>query len=152
MNTFDIISIIIFALFIIICAFKGFMKILAKWGAFFVAMACAKPLGSYLGVLLLGNALGSFAPIIGTVLTFILLYIACRIIFGFLAKLITKALNSGAVDHILGAIVGAVGGIATVYLFAFVCEIIMIVVGFFDSGADIIINIQQAEILKYFLN
>lgn len=152
MNIFDIIAIIIFAVFVLVCTVKGFLKILAKCGAFFVAMILSKPIGSYLGEELLGDVLKSFAPILGTVVMFILLYFVCRIIFGLLAKLITKALNTGALDHVLGAIVGVLGGVAAVFLFAFACDVIVAVVSFFNENAQIVTNLGNSEILKYFLS
>ena len=152
MNIFDIIAIIIFAVFVLICTVKGFMKILAKWGAFFAAMLLSKPIGSYLGEELLGETLKSFAPILGTVVMFILLYFVCRIIFGLLAKLITKALHSSTLDHILGAIVGVVGGVAAVFLFAFACDVTVAIVSFFNENAEIVSSLGSSEILKYFLS
>ena len=152
MNIFDIIAIIIFAVFVLICTLKGFLKILAKWGAFFAAMLLSKPIGSYLGEAFLGESLKSFAPILGTVVMFILLYFVCRIIFGLLAKLITKVMNTGVLDHILGAVVGVLGGVAAVFLFAFACDVIEVVVSFFNENAEIVTNLGNSEILEYFLS
>ena len=37
MNIFDIIAIAIFALTVLVCTFRGFLKIVARLGAFFAA-------------------------------------------------------------------------------------------------------------------
>ena len=151
MNIFDIIAIVIFFAFVVICAIRGLMKIIAKWGAFFAAMIISKIFGGMIGTMLLGAVLKGFAPIVGTVLLFIILYIVFRIIFGLLAKIITKVLHAKALDRILGAIVGAVGGLSVVYLFALIAELIVVVVSIFNADAEIINTIQSTSILKFFM-
>ncbi len=155
MNGLDIFSLIIFALFVIICAFKGFLGILSKWGSLFAAIILSKLFGGMLGEKLLGDFLGNFAPIVGTALSFVLLYFLLRIILGALAKLITKILHASALDRILGAIVGAVGGIAVIFLFALLLEVFVTVVAVFNENAEIIANIgsmvEDSLILKYFV-
>ena len=153
MNVFDIIAIVIFFLFVLICMFLGLLKILSKWGAFFAAMILSKMFGARIGTILLGDVpvIGSIAHIIGTVLLFIVLFFLCRIILGALAKLITKLLNAKVLDKILGAIVGIAGGLATVFLLAFLCEILVSVVSFFNPDAGIIHMINDTSILKFFM-
>ena len=153
MNAFDIIAIAIFVLFVVICAFRGFLKILAKWGAFFAATILSKLFGAKVGLLLLGdvNILSSFSHIIGTVFLFVVLFFVCRIIFGVVAKLITKALGTKAIDKVLGAVLGVVGGLAAVFLFAFVADFIVAIVSVFDADANIVHMINSTSILKYFM-
>ena len=155
MNGLDILSLAIFAIFVIIGAIKGFLGILSKWGSLFAAIIISRMFGAMIGEKLLGDVLGDFAPIVGTALTFVLLYLLLRIILGALAKLITKALNTGALDHLLGAVVGAVGGIAIVFLFALLLDVFASVVSVFNDNADVLTNlgnmIDDSFILKHFV-
>ena len=153
MNLFDIIAIAIFVLFVIVCTFSGFLKMLAKWGAFFAAMILSRMFGARVGEYLLGDVdfLSSFSNVIGTAIVFVALFFAGRIILGLLAKIITKASGTGAIDKLLGAVLGVVGGVAAVFLFAFVSEFIVSVVSLFDANANIVHMINDTSILKYFM-
>ncbi len=152
MNIFDIIALVIFFLFVLICTIRGFLKILARLGSFFAAMILSKVFGGMLGGMLLGDILGDFAPIVGTVAIFVLLFILFRIVFGFIATGITKVLHTKTLDKILGAVIGIAGGLASVYLFALLSELIIVVVSVFNADAQIIETIQSTEILKYFMS
>lgn len=152
MNGFDIIAIVIFLVFVVVCAIRGFLKILSKWGAFFAAMILSKIFGGMIGEKLLGDALGGFAPIVGTIIMFVILLIVLRILLGIIAKTITKTLHLTTLDRILGAIIGAVGGLASVYLFALVLDLIVAVVSIFNADAEIVQNVQSTAILKYFMS
>jgi len=155
MNGFDILSLAIFAIFVIICAIKGLLGILSKWGSLFAAIILSRLFGGMLGETLLGDVLGNFAPIVGTALTFVLLYLLLRIILGGLGKLITKVFNVVALDHLLGAVVGALGGLAVIFLFTLLLELFVTVVGVVNENAEIITNIgnmiEDSSILKYFV-
>ena len=153
MNIFDIIAIALFELFVIVCTFRGFLKILSKWGAFFAAMIFSKMFGLRAGELIFGEipVLSSFAKVLGTALLFVVLFLACRIIFGLLAKLITKVLRAGAVDKVLGMLVGIAGGVAAVFLFAFVSELFVSFVSLFNADAEIVHIVNDTSILKYFM-
>ena len=153
MNAFDIIAIALFALFVIVCTFRGFLKIISKWGAFFAAIIFSKMFGERVGDLIFGEIpiLSSFAKALGTALLFVVLFLAGRIIFGLLAKLITKVLKAGAIDKVLGALVGIAGGIAAVFLLAFVSELFVSFVSTFNADAEIVHMVNEASILKYFV-
>lgn len=155
MNGLDILSLIIFALFVIICAFKGLLGILSKWGSLFAAIILSKLFGGMLGTMLLGDVLGNFAPIVGTAVCCVLLYLILRIILGGVAKLITKVLHASAIDHLLGAVVGAVGGLAVIFIFALLLEVFVAVVSVVNENAEIITNlgnmIEDSSILKHFV-
>ena len=153
MNVFDIFAIVIFALFVIICTFRGFLKILSKWGAVFAAIILSKIFGARVGDMLFSEVpvVNSFSNIIGTMLLFVVIFFLCRIILGALAKLITNVLNATAIDKVLGAIIGAIGGTATLFLFAFLSNILVLVVSFFSPEANIINMVNEAYILKYFM-
>ena len=49
MNVFDIITLVIFFGTVIVCAFRGFLKIIARIGAFFGAMILSKWFGATVG-------------------------------------------------------------------------------------------------------
>lgn len=155
MNGLDILSLAVFAIFVIICAIKGLLGILAKWGSLFAAIILSKLFGGMLGEMFLSDVLGNFAPIVGTALTFALLYLLLRIILGGLAKLIKNVLHVSALDHILGGVVGAVGGLAIIFLFTLLLEVFVTVVGVINENAEIISNIsnmvEDSSILKYFV-
>ena len=153
MNVFDIIAIALFVLFVIVCTFRGFLKILSKWGAFFAAIILSKMFGPRVGEMLLGDVdiIGSFSHMIGTAILFVVLFLVGRIILGALAKLITKLLNAKVIDKLLGAALGISGGIAAMFLFAFLCDILVLVVSFFNSEAGIIHMINDTSILRFFI-
>ncbi len=151
MNIFDIIALVIFFLTFINCAARGFLKIIARFGALFVAFIVSRWFGGTLGTQLLGDVLGGFASVIGVIVTFILLFFLCRIIFGLVAKMITKALGSGLIDKILGGAVGVIGGFAGIYLLGLVAQIIILVVSMVNSEATIITTIGESQILKHFI-
>ena len=153
MNVFDIIAIALFVLFVIVCTFRGFLKILAKWGSFFAAMIFSKMFGARVGELLFGEipVLSAFAKALGTALLFVVLFLVGRIILGLLAKLITKVLKAGALDKVLGMLVGIVGGVASVFLLALVSELLVSVVSIFNADAEIVHMVNDASILGYFM-
>ena len=45
-NVVDIIAIAIFVVFVVVCAFRGLLKILSRWGAFFASIILALRLSS----------------------------------------------------------------------------------------------------------
>ena len=151
MNILDIIAIAIFLVFVVVCAWRGLLKIIARWAAFFAAMILSKVFGGLLGNMLLGDLLGGFASVIGTVVLFVLLYIVCRILFGMLAKTINKVLHTKTLDHVLGGAVGTVGGLSAVFLYALAAELVVAVVSIFNADAGIVNLINTAAILKFFM-
>ena len=151
MNIFDIIAIVIFALTVLICTFRGFLKIVARLGALFVAFLLSRMFGGELGVKYLGDLIGDAASAVGVCISFILLFLVCRIIFTLLAKLITKVLAARGFDKFLGMLLGIVGGLAGVYLLGFVAEIIILVATRINADATIISTIEGSTILQYFM-
>lgn len=81
MNVLDIIALVILFVSILICAIRGLLKILAGFGSFAVALIVSRIFGGPLGEKYLGEALGFFAPIFGTIVLFVVLLLVCRIIF-----------------------------------------------------------------------
>lgn len=151
MNVLDIIVLIIFSLSILICAIKGLLKILSGVGSFAVAFIVSKLFGNTLGERFLGEALGSFAGILGTLVLFVALLLLTRIIFFLLAKLITKVLHAKGLDKFLGALVGAVGGVAGIYVLSLALGLVMAVLELVGANTAIPSLVESSMILKYFM-
>ena len=152
MNILDIISICIFVIFVGICAWRGLLKIVSKWAALFVAMIISKMLGGTVYFYLFESIFGGFA--VGRYVTIVLLfavsYFVLRLLFGMLAKAITKLLHTKTLDRILGGVVGLVGGFSVLFLFAFVLELILVVLTQFDLGEGLMDAYLTAKIFKFF--
>lgn len=152
MNILDIIVIAIFLISVLVCTIKGFLKIIAGFGAICVALIAARQFGGLLGGLLLEKYIGGFAPVVGTAVFFVILLIVCRIIFGLVAKMITKILHTKTIDKILGAIVGAVGGIAFAYPFCMVFGIVISVIDLVGVESQLPAVAGDSFIFKYLFN
>ena len=166
MNIFDIITLAVFAIAVIICAWKGFIKIILKLGAVVIAAAVAKFVGPMLGNALipelistppesmnvgtLGTVNETLASVIGTVLLFVVLFILLRIIAGLISKIITKVTHTSALDRILGAVFGFVVAFAFVVIFAKLVEIFATVSAFIDPDTAIFDTIEDTVLFKYF--
>ena len=151
MNIFDMIALVVFFLTVIICTFKGLLKIVANFGSLFFALIASKWFGVELGEKYLGDILGDASGPVGVFILFILLFIVCRIIFGLLAKLITKVLKTKGLDRFLGMLLGVLGGLAFVYLLGFAAELIISVVSLVNSEAAIISTIESSVFLECFM-
>ena len=148
MNTFDIIALVIFFAFVLICAWRGLLKIISKWAAFFAAMIIAKMLGAKVGFALFKNI--PLAQYIGMVLLFVVLYIVCRLLFAQLSKAVNKILHTKTLDHILGGVVGVLGGSSVVFLFSFVLELVLVVISQFGFGDGLLHAFNSSKIFKFF--
>ncbi len=153
MGVFDIISILIFVVSVVVCAYRGLSKIFAKWGAFLVAMIFSRLFGTSLGNLLLGwaDVLSPFSHIIGTVLLFVLLFFVCRVVLDAVAKLIVKLVGTKLLDKLLGALIGIFVGVAAVSLFGFVVNFISVIADIFDAGSDLLHMASDTVVFRYFI-
>lgn len=151
MNILDIIVIAIFLISVLICTLKGFLKIIAGFGAVCVAFIASRHIGAWLGNLLLGDIIGGFSSAIGIVIMFLILLIVCRIIFGAVAKLITDILHTKVIDRILGALVGAAGGIAFAYLFWFVLSLVLSAMDLVSIESQLPALVSDSFVFKHFL-
>ena len=167
MNVFDIITIVIFALFVIICAFKGLLKILSNWGSFFGALIISRIFGAAAGEFLLNALSGPISnmesktlaslilnaiPTLGTVLLFFLVYLVLRLILGGLAKILKKVFDAKPLDHFLGAIVGVFGGIAVIFLFTFLIEIVGSITSALNINSGMLEAMEGSPILNFFMS
>lgn len=149
MNTFDWIVIGCLVLCAGVGALKGFMKMLLKTGATVGAVVLAGIFGKPLGSLILpevikydGEALDSSArnaiegvnsmisSVVGTVILFVVLFIVLKIVASIVARKLVDSGNLSAVDRILGAVVGALGGVAVLYCLATIFKTVTIVIAF----------------------
>lgn len=153
MNIIDLISIIVFVLFVAICAWRGLLKILSGWGAFFASVIIAKPLASLIGGYVFGRLLGLNGSLWSAVLVialFAVLIFVFRFVFARIAELITKVLHIGALDKILGGLLGFLTGGAVVVL---AVSILSIAVSFLTSlgvGSGIISTVNGSFFFSIF--
>ena len=167
MNVFDIITIVIFALFVIVCAFKGLLKILSNWGSFFGALIISRIFGVAAGDFLLNALAGPISnmesktlatlilnviPALGTALLFFLVYLVLRLILGALSKILKKVFDAKPLDHFLGAIVGVFGGVAVIFLFTFLVEFVGSITSALNIDSGMLEAIKSSPILNFFMS
>ncbi len=151
MNIFDIITLVIFFGSVLICTLQGFLKIISKLGAFFLAMIISKWFGGMLGEWIFGDAIGEFSSVLGVAMLFVVLSLLFRIIFFALNDMIIRLFHTKALDKLLGALAGAVGGFATVYFFAWGVQLFVALVSVINADSYIIPLAHSTRILKYFM-
>lgn len=167
MNALDIITLLVFAVAIAICVWKGLLNILLKLGALIIASIAARIFGSSVGDIwfsdiiknsgegMTGEVLGrlndSLSTVIGTILVFVIFYIVLRIIFYFVSKLVKKALGVSALDRILGAVFGIVVAFGFMFIFSELVRIVATVVTYIDPSSAIFETIENTVVFKYFL-
>ncbi len=166
MNLFDIITIAICAMTVLICVWKGFLKIALKTGAIAVSAIVAKFVGPILGERFIPDIFKSsdamsaevadkvnemIATVIGTVLLFIVLFILLRLISGLIAKLVTNVTHTGKIDRVLGAIFGLILGVAFVFLFAEGVKIYASISTLINPDGAILEKIENSLVFKYFV-
>ncbi len=162
----DVITAVIFAAAIVVCIWKGFLKILLNLGAFIIAAVIARMFGSSIGglffsdlinissdrfgFLALENINEAIATVIGTVLVFLIFYLVLRIIFAIVSKLVKRADGISAVDRILGAVFGVVMAFGITFVFCELVRITATVVTLIDPNSQIFNVIGDTVIFKYF--
>ena len=166
MNPFDIITLVIFALALVICVWKGFLKILLKLGALISAVILAKMFGSAVGDLwfsglikgsdngmsgaVLDKINESLAIIIGTVIVFVIFYVVLRIIFSVVAKLVKKASGVKVIDRVLGAVIGIVVALGVMFIFTELVRVTATVVTYINPDSAMFATIEDTLVFKYF--
>lgn len=166
MNILDIITLIICAGAVIICAWRGFIKIALKLGAVVIAAVTAKFVGPIIGEKLFSDLIdapdgmgaklagifnSTLSSVIGTVLLFVVLFVVLRIFAGLLSKIITKMTHTTTVDRVLGAVFGLIAAAAFVFLFAEAVQIVATVAAFIDPDTELFTVMEDSFIFKYFL-
>ena len=91
-------------------------------------------------------------PTLGTALLFFLVYLVLRLILGGLAKILKKVFDANPLDHFLGAIVGVFGGIAVIFLFTFLIEIVGSITSALNINSGMLEAIEGSPILNFFMS
>lgn len=165
MNVFDIVTLAIIAVSVIVCTIKGFAKILLKIGAFILAVMLSRIFGEKLGLAVFPNLIKSdsisasslnkinntLAQVLGTAVLFIVLFIILRIISMILSKVIKNAPVAGSLDRLLGAVVGVLMGVAVVYVFAVALNIYASIATYLNPDSEIFGTLADTYIIKYFM-
>lgn len=165
MNALDIISLVIIGVFVIIGIWKGFLKLLLRFGALILSGILAKLLGPWLGQKLLPSLLETerlsnemlsrvnsmIGSVVGTVLVFVVSLLILRLLARIIAKALTKETRVGIFDRLLGAIVGCFAGVAVLSLFAMLVNACMIVVALIYPETGFFDVVENTVIFKYFL-
>ncbi len=148
MNWLDIITLVIACAFIAICAWRGFLKIILRFGALILSVVCAKIFGSILGNALFPSIIksdsidtsvlakinSSVATLLGTVILFVILFIVLRIVASLVAKAMTGKEFAKVTDKLLGAAVGIVFALGVLFMFVSALHIVGMVTSFFGSN------------------
>ena len=167
MQILDIVTLAVFVLAMVICVWKGFLKILLKLGALVIASVIAKIFGKSVGGLWFSNIIktsgegmtgevleklnNSISAVIGTVVVFVIFYIVLRIIFHFVSKLVKKMAGVSTVDRILGAVFGIVMALGFMFVFSEIVRIVATVATYINPDSTMFETIENTLIFKYFL-
>ena len=167
MNIFDIIALIVFLVSIVICLWRGFLKTVLKLGAPVLAAICARFLGRPLGGILLPKLIqkppssmsadtlerlnGTISSVVGTIIVFVVLFIAFRLLAGLLAKTVKKITGTSVLDRVLGAVFGLLIGFAAVVLLAETLEIVAMIGTFVYPEFSLLEIMQDSVLFKYFI-
>lgn len=164
MSVFDMITLAIIGIFLIIGIWKGFLKLLLRFGAWILAAIIAKSFGGSLGKLLWQNWIQSeslsadvlniinftIASVLGTTILFIISFIILRFLVNLIGKAVKNTLHIGLLDRILGALAGLLAGCAVVCLLAIVINILTLIASLVNSDTMIFYEIEDTVIFKYF--
>ncbi len=168
MNWLDATVLILAAFFLLMGVWKGFLKMILRFGALAASVVTAKIFGSTLGSLILpaliksdssiGERLsvdtlqklnGSIATVVGTLLLFLVLYLLLRLLARAISKAAKKSDGVGAVDRILGAALGLVFALGAIYTLAFGVHLAAMLGSLFDFS-DIYDAVDSSLLFKYF--
>lgn len=169
MSVFDIVTLAIAGVFVIIGFLKGFLKLVLKFGVAVLAVVTARLFGSGLGRMLFPNLIkssssigarfstssleninASIATVLGTLIVFAVVFIVFKLIAGIVSKAVSNGFKSKLTDKILGMVLGLALAAGIVYAFAFAVDIVAIVISFIHPSTDIYELINDTVIFKYF--
>ncbi len=159
----DIVTLAIAAVFVFIGIFKGFAKMVFRFGALALSVVLARIFGTLLGKALfpeivksssipaqtLENINASIAGVIGTVIVFIVVFIISRLLARFISKSLTKNCVVNLTDRILGGAAGLVFALGAIYLFAFCVNVYASTISLINTSSDIYDVIDSTLIFKY---
>ena len=139
---------------VLICAFKGFLKIVMQSFAWVFAWLVMKLFGDFLiGLILekIGLDAGWIVALV-QILLFLVLWLAFRLLSGILAKLMKKLpLISGGLDPVLGAVLGLLIAAA---LLAGIGYLLRMFGDFLPNAGflqDFLSEVDHSVILRFFL-
>lgn len=169
MAFFDIVTLIIAVVFVIIGFWKGFLKTILKFGATLLALILSRLFGTALGNMILpdfingDSALGerlspstldnvnsSIAATVGTLLIFVVLFVIFRLIASWVSKARVHRFKSRILDKILGAIFGLVLSFGAIYAFAVALELMAVLVTLIAPSIDIYSAVENTVIFRHF--
>ncbi len=164
MNILDYISLAFICAAIVFCSFKGIKKVIFKTAAFVISIIVAKLIGEKFGDLLLSEIIdldvgilsekvnGTIIAVLGTLILFVLLFVFLRLIFKVIEGKYEKNMQSMIVDRILGALVGFFIGVAVVFVFTEVVDIVFTVIATIKQDTDIFDLIDDSIIFTLLHN
>lgn len=167
MNVFDIVTLAVFVVSVIICVWRGFLKTVLKLGAPVLAALGARLLGRSLGKLLLPDLIKkppsgmsvdslsrvneTIASIVGTVIVFVVLFIVFRLLAGLIAKIVKKVTKTSVLDRVVGAVFGILIAFAIMIVLAEALEIVATIGTFIYSEISLFEMMEDSVLFKYFI-
>ena len=148
MNVFDYISLAVIAFFTIICAIKGLRRMIFKLCAITLAILISK----YCGEWLLEKANISLDSAIGLFVIFLLSYIILRLVFKIIEGKLDKTVRSILIDRLLGALVGFFVGLAVIFAFIEVVDIVGTVASLFNKDYEFFHLVDNSVIFRWTRN
>ncbi len=164
MTVFDYICFVIIGAAVMLCAFKGLRKIIFRLAAFIVSMIVARLIGDKIGNLLLSDVIQiDIGPIsekikstiissLGTLVVFILLFIFLKLIFKVVEGKFDQNINSVIIDRLCGALVGFFLGVAIVFVFTEVVDIVITIIATFKKDGEIFDFVQKSIVFRLLRN
>ncbi len=164
MNILDYICLILLCASVVICAIKGLKKIIFRVAAFVISMILAKLLGNKIGTLLLSDIIrldigslsdtvnGTIISLLGTLIVFLLLLIVLKLIFKVVEGRMGQNIQSMIIDRLCGALVGFFIGVAVIFVFTEIVDIVFTVISLFKNDTEIFELADNTIIFRLFRN
>ena len=159
MVLWDIVTVVVLGLGLLYGIWKGFLRLLLKAGALFLAIVLARPVGNIVSAkfvdgMFAGNPfeeiLQSVASIVVSIVIFVVLYILLKLLAKLIASAVNKLFDSKKIDKVLGAIVGLVIGCGMMFLIATAVEFANAVVTSLDISVDWL-DFGETFLFRFFL-
>ncbi len=169
MTILDIVLLIITAVLVIVGFCRGFIKSILHLGATVLALIGARliggalgreffpeiisrssPIGSGMTSARLNDVNASLATILGALVVFLVLYFVLKLILRMISKRFDGNRDVGIINRLLGAALGFVMALGTIYAFACILDVVAIVLTLIGSDWDIYEAVDSSVIFKYF--
>lgn len=168
MNTLDVISLSVLAIFTVIFAIKGLKKIVLTIISIAIATLLSRLFGNQFGELIvprviknintnLGDeALDSISDTLTSTVGVIIVFIICFLIIRLLFKIVElnsySSMRTNVINHILGACVGFVIGIGFIFAFSSVLYTVETVAVAIDPSNSLPNTVDNAKIINIIRN